>query len=268
MNRITGCFNELRRQGKKALIPFITAGDPHPDATLPLMHALVRGGADLVELGVPFSDPMADGPVIQRSSERALKHGTSLRDVLNIVAEFRKTDGTTPVILMGYLNPIEVMGYAAFARRADETGVDGVLVVDLPPEEADALQAELRSRDLSQIFLLSPTTRAVRLEQICAKASGFLYYVSLKGVTGSNRLNVDDVAKKISHIRSKTGLPVGVGFGIKDAATARAVAGFSDAVIVGSALVERIAQLGEHKDRLIEDVTVYLPELRTAIDAP
>lgn len=268
MNRITGCFKELHRQGKKALIPFITAGDPQPGATLPLMHALVAGGADLVELGVPFSDPMADGPVIQRSSERALKHGTSLSDVFNIVAEFRKTDSTTPVILMGYLNPIEVMGYAEFARRAAEAGVDGVLIVDLPPEEADTLQAEFKNRDLSQIFLLSPTTGGERLELISAKASGFLYYVSLKGVTGSNRLNVAEVAEKVAAVRRKTSLPVGVGFGIKDAATAKAVAVFSDAVIVGSSLVERMEQLGNAPlEQLTQSAQDFLAGLRRALDS-
>jgi len=268
MNRITDCFSGLRRQGKKALIPFITAGDPQPSATLPLMQALVKGGADLLELGVPFSDPMADGPVIQRSSERALRHGTSLGDVLDIVAEFRRKNGTTPVILMGYINPVEVMGYEKFARRAHAAGVDGVLVVDLPPEEADALQAELKRHDLYQIFLLSPTTRGERLVQINAKASGFLYYVSLKGVTGSNRLNLAEVAEKIAQVRTKTSLPVGVGFGIKDADTARAVAGFSDAVIVGSSLVERLEQLGqaplEQLTRAAED---FLSGLRSAVDA-
>ena len=268
MNRIADCFGGLRKQGRKALVPFITAGDPQPAATLPLMQALVRGGADLLELGVPFSDPMADGPVIQRSSERALRHGTSLSDVLDIVAEFRKENGTTPVILMGYLNPVEVMGYEKFARRARAAGVDGVLVVDLPPEEADALQAELKRHDLCQIFLLSPTTRGARLEQICAKASGFLYYVSLKGVTGSNRLNLAEVAEKIAQVRAATTLPVGVGFGIKDAATARAVAAFSDAVIVGSSLVERLEQLGQaplgQQTRAAEE---FLSGLRTAVDA-
>lgn len=268
MSRIKDCFNNLQKRGSKALVPFITAGDPDLEATLPLMQALVRGGADIIELGVPFSDPMADGPVIQRSSERALKHATSLTDVLNIVAAFRKENLETPVILMGYLNPIEVMGYQEFAERANAAGVDGVLLVDLPPEEADELQISLNSYGLNQVFLLSPTTSDERLALICSKASGFLYYVSLKGVTGSNRLNVNDVAEKIAHIRSKTSLPIGVGFGIKDAATAKAVAGFSDAVIVGSALVERIAQLGGHKDKLVQDVTAYLMELRTAIDSP
>jgi len=268
MGRIKDCFDNLHKCGSRALVPFITAGDPDPAVTLPLMQALVRGGADIIELGVPFSDPMADGPVIQRSSERALKHDTSLNDVLRIVADFRKENQKTPVILMGYLNPVEVMGYQVFAQRASEAGVDGVLLVDMPPEESDELQAIINRYDLNQVFLLSPTTSDDRLALICSKASGFLYYVSLKGVTGSNRLNVDDVAEKIAHIRTKTNLPVGVGFGIKDAATAKAVAGFSDAVIVGSALVERIAQLDEHKDRLIQDVTAYLTELRTAIDAP
>ena len=268
MNRITDCFNGLRQQGKKALIPFITAGDPQPAATLPLMRALVKGGANLIELGVPFSDPMADGPVIQRSSERALKHGTALGDVFNIVADFRKTDSVTPVILMGYLNPIEVMGYAEFARRANEAGVDGVLVVDLPPEEADELQAELKDRELGQIFLVSPTTSDKRLEQISTRASGFLYYVSLKGVTGSNRLNVTEVAEKIAAVRRKTSLPVGVGFGIKDAETAKAVAAFSDAVIVGSALVECIEQLDNMPvDKMTQVVTDFLARLRSALDA-
>ena len=211
---------------------------------------------------------MADGPVIQRSSERALKHGTSLRDVLGIVAEFRKENETTPVILMGYLNPIEAMGYGNFARQARAAGVDGVLVVDLPPEESEALQEELKRHKLSQIFLLSPTTRGERLEQISAKASGFLYYVSLKGVTGSNRLNVADVAAKVAQVRSKTSLPVGVGFGIKDAETARAVAAFSDAVIIGSSLVERLEQLGKAPlAQLTQAATDFLAGLRRALDA-
>ena len=267
MSRITECFENLQKKKARALIPFITAGDPSPDVTLPLLQALVKGGADIIEIGVPFSDPMADGPVIQRSSERALKFSISLHDVLGIVTEFRKQDQKTPIILMGYLNPVEVMGYADFAKRASKAGVDGVLLVDLPPEESDELQTELNRYGLNQVFLLSPTTTDERLALICAKASGFLYYVSLKGVTGSNRLNVDEVSKKIAHIRSKTKLPVGVGFGIKDATTAKSVAKFSDAVIVGSALVERIAQAGNKTDQLPAEVTGYMSELRTAIDA-
>ncbi|MBI4006063.1 MAG: tryptophan synthase subunit alpha, partial [Gammaproteobacteria bacterium] len=208
----------------------------------------------------------ADGPVIQRSSERALKYGTSLNDVFNMVAEFRKDNTRTPIILMGYLNPIEIMGYRTFAKRAHAAGVDGVLLVDLPPEEADALQSELNHFDLNQVFLLSPTTSDERLGHICSKASGFLYYVSLKGVTGSNRLDVSDVAGKIAHIRSKTNLPVGVGFGIKDPATARQVAGFSDAVVIGSALVERIGQFTQQSEKLIQEVTGFLSALRSAID--
>lgn len=267
MNRIDQCFGELRKKGSKALIPFITAGDPSPAMTLPLMKALVKSGADIIELGVPFSDPMADGPVIQRSSERALKHAVCLKDVLSMVKDFRKEDSKTPIILMGYLNPVEIMGYSEFAECAGEAGVDGILLVDMPPEESDEFQAELNRHNISQVFLLSPTTSDDRLMQICSKASGFLYYVSLKGVTGSNRLNVEEVSGKIAHIRSKTGLPVGVGFGIKDPDTARMVAGFSDAVIVGSALVDRIANIGDKQDILISDVSGYLSELRTAIDA-
>ena len=267
MSRIKDCFDSLQKKKSKALIPFITAGDPSPEITLPLLHALVKGGADIIEIGVPFSDPMADGPVIQRSSERALKFSISLSDVLDIVTQFREQDQKTPVILMGYLNPVEIMGYGIFAKRASESGVDGVLLVDLPPEESDELQTELNRYDLNQVFLLSPTTSDERLAVICAKASGFLYYVSLKGVTGSNRLNIEEVSGKIAHIRTKTSLPVGVGFGIKDAATAKSVAGFSDAVIIGSALVERIAQAGEKLEKLPGEVTRYLSELRTAIDA-
>ena len=267
MGRITECFENLQKKKSKALIPFITAGDPSPESTLPLLQALVKGGADLIEVGVPFSDPMADGPVIQRSSERALKHHISLSNILDLVAQFRKQDQKTPVILMGYLNPVEIMGYSVFAKRASESGVDGVLIVDMPPEESDELQVELNRYNLDQVFLLSPTTSDERLAVICAKASGFLYYVSLKGVTGSNRLNVEEVSGKIAHIRTKTRLPVGVGFGIKDAVTAKTVAGFSDAVIVGSALVERIARSGDNPEKLPDEVTSYLSELRTAIDA-
>ena len=267
MNRIDQCFEKLNKAKRKALIPFITAGDPDLDSTLPLLDALVSGGADIIELGVPFSDPMADGPVIQRSSERALKHAVSLRNVLEVVRQFREKNGETPVILMGYLNPVEIMGYETFARQGSEAGVDGVLLVDMPPEESEDLQKYLRQYNLHQVFLLSPTTSDKRLSVICDKASGFVYYVSLKGVTGSNRLNVKDVSLKIGHIRSKTRLPIGVGFGIKDAETAKTVAGFSDAVIVGSALVERIAELGARPEKLFNEITGYLSELRTAIDA-
>lgn len=249
------------------MIPFITAGDPSPDSTLPLLHALVKGGANLLEIGVPFSDPMADGPVIQRSSERALKFSVSLNDVLEMVANFRTVDKQTPVILMGYLNPVEVMGYETFAKRASKAGVDGVLLVDMPPEESDELQKYLKRYKIDQIFLLAPTTSDERLELICSRGSGFLYYVSLKGVTGSDRLDTREVADRIAHIRGKTRMPVGVGFGIKDPATAKAIAGFSDAIIIGSALVERIARSGLSPDKLADDISGYIDEIRTAIDS-
>jgi len=267
MSRITDCFLNLKKKGRTALVPFITAGDPEPDLTVSLLHTLVKSGADIIELGVPFSDPMADGPVIQKSSERALLHGTSLADVLKMVTEFRKTNSETPIILMGYLNPIEVMGYEAFSEKANEAGVDGILVVDLPPEEADELQSTLKQLEIDQVFLTSPTTTDERLKQISSKASGFLYYVSLKGVTGSNKLDVKEVKNKVAHIQSMTDLPVGVGFGIKDAETARQIAGISDAVIVGSSLVERIANLQKEPEKMTSELSGFLSELRHAIDA-
>ncbi|MCI0400112.1 MAG: tryptophan synthase subunit alpha [Gammaproteobacteria bacterium] len=267
MSRISTCFSELRKSHRKALIPFVTAGDPEPSCTVPLLHAMVGAGADMIELGVPFSDPMADGPAIQRSSERALRHGVSLRDVINMVRQFSEDDRKTPVILMGYLNPVEVMGYARFAKAARAAGVDGVLVVDLPPEEADELTHVLIKHHLDPVFLLAPTTNDMRLEAICRAARGFVYYVSLKGVTGSTRLDVVDVKLRLSHIRSKTQLPIGVGFGIKDAESAARIAAFSDAVIVGSALVERMGALAKRPDKIEGEVTTFLKGLRRAIDA-
>ncbi len=264
MSRIGTTFDKLKKQGRKALIPFITAGDPDPALTVPVMHALVRGGADVIELGVPFSDPMADGPVIQRSSERALAKGVSLRDVLAYAAEFRKTNATTPVVLMGYANPIESMGSEKFADAAAGVGVDGVLVVDYPPEEAHALVKLLDARALDTIFLLSPTTRDARLKQVGELGRGYLYYVSLKGVTGAANLDVADVAKRIEQIRGFTKLPVGVGFGIRDAATARAVAAVSDAVVIGSRLVEEMANAGANAPAWVEN---FMAEIRSAMDA-
>ncbi len=210
MSRIDQAFGRLRGEGRKALIPFITAGDPEPELTVPLMHALVEGGADIIELGVPFSDPMADGPTIQRSSERALKHGVSLRRVLAMVEAFRKTDASTPVVLMGYANPIEAMGHETFARDAVGAGVDGVLTVDYPPEEAQGYVDTLRRYGLDTIFLLSPTTPEARIEAVARQASGFIYYVSLKGVTGAAHLDIAEVAGRLPAIRERTGLPVGV----------------------------------------------------------
>lgn len=267
MSRIAGVFSALREQGRQALIPFVTAGDPKPGVTLPLMHALVDAGADIIELGVPFSDPMADGPVIQRASERALEHHTSLHDVIGMVREFRASNQLTPVVLMGYLNPIEVMGYRAFADAAADAGVDGVLTVDIPPEESSDFIPAMRSRDIDPIFLLAPTSHRARIERITAAASGFVYYVSVKGVTGAGNLSLDSVRDRLREIRSCTDLPVGVGFGIKDAQTAAAMAEFADAVVVGSALVSRIEANLENPERGIAGISELLSEMRAAMDA-
>lgn len=266
MSRIAGRFEQLKTQGRKALIPFVTAGDPNPAITVPLMHAMVEAGADLIELGVPFSDPMADGPVIQRASERALKHHVSLHQVLEMVRAFREQDDRTPVLLMGYLNPIEAMGYAAFAEAAGAAGVDGVLTVDLPPEEGAEFLAEAEKRGIDPIFLLSPTTSDARIQRVCEKASGFVYYVSVKGITGAANLAIDEVASKVARIRGHTDLPVGVGFGIRDAESARAVAQVADAVIVGSALVTRVEALAETPEAIAGEIAAILSSMRQAMD--
>ncbi len=266
MSRIAASFQRLKSEGRKALIPYVTAGDPNREATLGMMHAMVDSGADLIELGVPFSDPMADGPVIQKASERALAHGTSLRDVLTLVSQFRQQNTTTPVVLMGYLNPIEVMGYDNFAAAAHEAGVDGVLTVDLPPEEADDLLASLRKHQLDPIFLLAPTTDEQRVQKICALASGFVYYVSLKGVTGAANLDLASVQEKLIQIRRHTDLPVGVGFGIKDAETAAQVAGHADAVVVGSAVVKLVEHYAARPDEGREAVARLLAGMRKTMD--
>ena len=264
MSRIAPTFARLRASERKALIPYFTAGDPSLEATVPVMQALVEAGADIVELGVPFSDPMADGPVNQRSSERALKHHTSLKQVLEVVARFRQSDNDTPVVLMGYGNPIETMGYERFAQVAQRAGVDGVLVVDYPPEESSDLTAQLRQRDIDSIFLLSPTTEEQRMEKVGRVASGYIYYVSLKGVTGASHLDVQEVGAKIPRIRSHIKLPVGVGFGIRDASTARAVSRVSDAVVIGSRLVQEIEQSAP--DQLIGNVKALVGAIRQAMD--
>ena len=240
MSRIDRRFEALAAAGRTALIPYVTAGDPAPELTVPIMHALVEGGADVIELGVPFSDPMADGPVIQRASERALARGTGLARVLEMVSEFRARDVATPVVLMGYANPIEAMGATAFAERAAQAGVDGVLVVDYPPEEAEEFAALLAARDMAPIFLLSPTTPPARIEKVAGVARGYVYYVSLTGVTGAAHLDTADVARHLDEIRRHTGLPVGVGFGIRDAASARALAAHADAVVIGSRIIQEI----------------------------
>jgi tryptophan synthase alpha chain len=264
MSRIAATFDKLKRDGRKALIPFITAGDPDPAMAVPLMHALVAGGADVIELGVPFSDPMADGPVIQRSSERALKHGVSLKNVIGYVAEFRKRNDTTPVVLFGYANPIEAMGTARFADAAKAADADGVLVVDYPPEEAHPLVELLDGRGLDTVFLLSPTTDESRLKRVAALGRGYLYYVSLRGVTGAAHLDFSDVAARIARIRAFTGLPIGVGFGIRDPDTAKRIAGVADAVIIGSRLVQEIEN--SRREQVVANVTAFLSGIRQAMD--
>ncbi|MBI1965819.1 MAG: tryptophan synthase subunit alpha [Betaproteobacteria bacterium] len=264
MSRIADTFEALKRQGRKALIPFITAGDPDPKLTVSLMRALAEGGADVIELGVPFSDPMADGPVIQRSSERALKHGVSLKDVLGFVREFRQQDAATPVVLMGYANPIEALGVERFADAAQAAGVDGVLVVDYPPEEARRLVELLDARQLDTIFLLSPTTADARLKEVAKLGRGYLYYVSLKGVTGAAHLDLAEVSARMAHLRKFTRLPVGVGFGIRDAASARAVAAVADAVVIGSALIQEIEKAP--RDKAAAGLKAYLSGIRGAVD--
>jgi tryptophan synthase alpha chain len=267
MSRIEKRFADLQQKQRKALIPYVTAGDPQPDVTVPLMHALVEAGADLIELGVPFSDPMADGPVIQAACERALEHHVSLHGVLDMVSEFRKTDTETPVVLMGYLNPIEAWGYAEFASAAGHAGVDGVLTVDMPPEEAADFATVLRAADMDAIFLLAPTSSDERIRKVSESASGFLYYVSFKGVTGADRLDVDAVSAKLDELRRHTDLPLGVGFGIRDPESAAKVSRIADAVVVGSALVGRIPDLLEQPETIPARLAETLSGMRAAIDA-
>ena len=265
MSRIASTFQRLRTQGRKALIPFVTAGDPAPGINVPLMQALVAAGADVIELGVPFSDPMADGPTIQRSSERALRQGTSLADILADVGAFRRIDKDTPVVLMGYANPLEAMGIERFADAAATSGVDGVLVVDYPPEEASPLARALEARGMDIIFLIAPTTTEARMREIAAAARGYLYYVSLKGVTGALHLDVAEVRAKLERLRRFTRLPIGVGFGIRDGTAARAMAEVADAVVIGSALVERIERAGA--SGAAQAAGEFLREIRAAMDA-
>lgn len=264
MSRIAGTFERLQRAKRKALIPFVTAGDPDPKAAVPLMHALVEGGADILELGVPFSDPMADGPVIQRSSERALAHGVSLKDVIGYVSAFRKSNTTTPVVLMGYANPIEAMGVERFSDAAKTAGVDGALIVDYPPEEAETIVSLLDARALDTIFLLSPTTTDKRLQDVAALGRGYLYYVSLKGVTGAAHIDLQDVESQLARIRKYTKLPLGVGFGIRDPETARRIASIADAVVIGSRLVQEIES--SPPEELNARVTAFMRSVREAMD--
>ena len=271
MSRLQGCFARLQAEGRKALIPYIMTGDPHPDVTVPLMHAMVNAGANVIELGAPFSDPMADGPVIQAAAERALTFHITLDDVFDAVRDFRRLDDVTPIIVMGYLNLIEVAGYRSFAERAAQAGIDGVITVDMPPEEADEYVSALEAEGLDPVFLVAPTSTDARIARIGAVASGFVYYVSLKGVTGADNLDVESVRLKVETIRGAIDLPVGVGFGISDAATAARVSACSDAVVVGSAIVKRMAAHQKHDpdqtEAIIRDVSELLASMREAMDA-
>lgn len=265
MSRITQVFNHLKKQRQKAFIPFITAGDSGLDNTLELMQVLVENGADVIELGVPFSDPMADGPTIAKSHERAVADGVSLHDVLALVERFRKINDTTAIVLMGYLNPIEVFGYQAFADVASESGVDGVLVVDMPPEEAHDLKQNLDNVGIDFIFLVAPTTTDERLVFLATIASGFIYFIALKGVTGAGHLDVDLVNATLVRIRQYIDLPVGVGFGIKDVATAKAVSKSADAVIIGSSLVSFVEKYNKNKNKMLASVGALANEISNAI---
>jgi tryptophan synthase alpha chain len=265
MSRISATFEKLRAAKRSALIPFVTAGDPSPEETVAVMSALVKAGADVIELGVPFSDPMADGPVIQRSSERALKHGVGLGRILAMVAQFRRGDSATPVVLMGYANPVERMGLERFVAEARAAGVDGVLIVDYPPEEAGDWLAALDGSGIDPIFLLSPTSSDTRIDLVARSARGYIYYVSLKGVTGASNIDTGDVERMLSRIRKHTSVPVGVGFGIRDGATAARVARVADAVVIGSRIVQEMADApaGTAAAR----AGVVLGEFRRAMDA-
>ncbi|MFC4820682.1 tryptophan synthase subunit alpha [Dokdonella ginsengisoli] len=266
MNRIDQRFAELKARRRTGLIPFVTAGDPLPEATVALMHALVEAGADLIELGVPFSDPMADGPVIQHASERALAKGVGLTRIFGWVREFRARDATTPVVLMGYLNPVEILGASRFAQAAVEAGVDGALLVDCPVEEFETA-APLREAGLRQILLAAPTTTQARLERVCGAAQGFLYYVSFAGITGADRLSRNEVRSRVETIKQRTSIPVAVGFGVRDAASAAAIGQYADAVVIGSALVERLAVATDASDACGR-ARDFLAPIRAALDAP
>jgi tryptophan synthase alpha chain len=265
MSRIQGCFEALHKAKRKALIPYITAGDPHPSQTVPLMRALVEAGSDIIELGVPFSDPMADGPVVQRAGDRALRHGVGLADVLHLVVEFRKQDDKTPIVLMGYANPIEAMGTGKFVAAARQAGVDGVIVVDYPPEECEEFSALAKKNGIDPIFLLAPTSTDKRIQDVGRCGSGYLYYVSLRGITGAANIDVSEVAARIPKIRAATKLPIGVGFGIRDAESARRIAQSADAVVIGSRLIEVIEAAGAQD--AAQKVKEFLVPIRKALDA-
>jgi len=269
MGRIKQITDSANQKGRKLLIPYLVAGDPNKETTIELMHALVLNGADIIELGIPFSDPSSDGEVIQNSIERSLRKGTSLNDTLDIVAKFRARNEVTPIVLMGYLNPVEIMGVDNFVRRAQKEGVDGVLMVDMPPAEAGVLNAKLKEVNIDSIFLVAPTTTQERVKSILNMTSGYVYYVSLKGVTGASITDVDEVERNVCSLRSSTDLPIVVGFGIKDGQSAKEMARVSDGVIVGSALVNKIASLTSHEKINAEDIknsTNIIKEIREELD--
>ena len=263
MSRIQATFKSLRNKKEKALIPFFTAGDPHPDKTVEIMHTLVAAGADMIELGIPFSDPMADGPVIQRASERALKNNVGITTTIKLAAEFRKNNKITPLILMGYANPIEAIGIDNFVLLIKDADIDGVITVDYPPEESEQFVKKLKENNIDSIFLISPTTDDKRIKLIINQATGFLYYVSLKGVTGSANIDIKEVSKKVKNIKEFTELPVGVGFGVRDAKTAKEVAEISDAVVIGSRIVQEIENSNDGD--LINNIRNLMAEIKTAI---
>lgn len=265
MSRIQSTFAALAAQKKKALVTYFTAGDPAPELTVPLLHGLVEGGVNILEIGVPFSDPMAEGPVIQRACERALKFGVTTRDVLGYVREFRKTNTTTPVVLMGYANPLERFGIDAFIAQAKDAGVDGTIIVDYPPEECEEFARKMRENDMDPIFLLAPTSTEERIRQVAEVSSGFTYYVSLKGVTGAGNIDVDDVATRIAAIRQHVKLPIAVGFGIRDGATAKAVGSVADGVVIGSKIISELEKVP--KDQAVATAKAFVQEIRTALDA-
>jgi len=275
VSRLATRFAELKAKSKTrssaALIPYVMTSDPSPEITLPLMHAMVAAGADIIELGAPFSDPMADGPVIQAAAERSLVHNTSLHDVFSVVAEFRKQDESTPIVMMGYLNPIEVMGYESYSKQASSAGIDGVITVDIPPVEAAEYVPALKAQNIDPIFLLAPTSTEQRIKKLAAVASGFVYYVSLKGVTGAATLDISSVEKKVNEIRQHIDLPIGVGFGISDAESAAKVATCSDAVVVGSVLVKKMTlnngKTEAERDIIIKEVSAVLSAMRQAMDS-
>ena len=263
MSKIQSTFLRLKNENKKALIPFITAGDPHPDMTVQMLHTLVKAGADMIEVGIPFSDPMADGPVIQRASERALANNVGIKKTIQLVKEFRKQDTNTPIILMGYVNPIEAIGIEHFVGLIKDADVDGVITVDYPPEESKAFVALLKKQDIDSIFLLSPTTENSRIKLITEQATGFLYYVSLKGVTGSANIDINQVSERVNNIKKYSDLPIAVGFGVRDAETAKQVALISDAVVIGSRIINEVEN--STQEDLLGRIRGLLSEIKSAI---